>query len=632
MVLSVVPKQSSFSAAWHEESGSDLGTSLLRVVRHVQDNSSWRRSADDFHVRLYAGGSAASGLTHEQGHITDYRSASTPDNVCRMATDTLTAKIAKHRPLPVVLASRGNWAQQKRAKKMTQFIEGAFYALKVFEKHARGIVRDAGVFSRGLLKIVRRGKRPYAERTDPREVFVDEWDARYGDPRNLYQVRTFDAGVLCSMFPKHREAIRDAVGKLVDRSKDDLTFATTTVERVDVIEAWHLCDNEEAHEEKEDHACTGRHVIAVDGAVLVDEPWDLPYFPFAVLRYNDPISGWYGQGLVEQLEGYQAQLNIANNKLAEMYRMSGVGVWAPPGNFESEYRNGVGTLYRSPTEPRVVHLDLVNEHMRARPHELTSSALSATGLSQMSVMSQKPAGVQSGIALQTMDDVETERFIVFGRAYEAWCLDVARMLIDIAKSIAAEFGEYDVKVPMRGGILDLRWSDVEVDGYELTVFSTSILPQQPGARLEKLLQLFNTGVWGRDIFMREFESLDIQGEMDLQISDMLVIDEMLDSMLEAEPENDVQANETRPQGVYLMVEPFQNVDWAMRRAQMKYNDAKMKRAPEWNLQMLRDFVLDCQGVLASQAANASQTAPAPGAAPSAALAPNPPPDPMQVAA
>jgi hypothetical protein len=176
---------------------------------------------------------------------------------------------------------------------------------------------------------------------------------------------------------------------------------------------------------------------------------------------------------------------------------------------------------------------------------------------------------------------------------------------------------------MRGGLLDLKWKDVEIDGYELKVFSTSVLPQQPAARLEKLLQLFNTGVWGRDIFMREFESLDIQGEMDLQISDMLVIDEMLDSMLEAdEPENDNAGS--RPEGVYQMVEPFQNVEWAMKRAQMKYNDAKLKRAPEWNLQMLRDFVLDCQGMLKAQAAAAQTNASPAGAAP-AALTPNTPP-------
>jgi hypothetical protein len=76
-----------------------------------------------------------------------------PYNIARSATDTLVAKIAQHRPLPQVLTQKGNWRQQKRAKKLTQFIEGEFYRQRFFETHARKFIRDALVFGRGILHL-----------------------------------------------------------------------------------------------------------------------------------------------------------------------------------------------------------------------------------------------------------------------------------------------------------------------------------------------------------------------------------------------------------------------------------------------------------------------------------------------
>src|SRR5204862_710780 len=89
----------------------------------------------------------------------EYGPATLPYNVCRGAVDTLQAKIAKHRPLPQCLTQRGNWKVQKRAKKMTQFLEGEFYRQRIYERHAAMIVRDALIFGRGCLMVWTEGRR-----------------------------------------------------------------------------------------------------------------------------------------------------------------------------------------------------------------------------------------------------------------------------------------------------------------------------------------------------------------------------------------------------------------------------------------------------------------------------------------
>lgn len=605
------------NSRWYDEPKGDAHGILVGVFRTIRDEAAWRVDADEYHAGLYCAtdrpgirGSSRRGYTYEP--------ASLPYNVCRAATDTLLSKTAQHRPLPEVLTQRGSWKNQKRARKMTQFLEGEFYRQRFFEKLWAPFIRDALIFGRGALKIWTEGDQIRTERAHPWELFVDDFDARYGEPRNLYQVRSIDRGVALQLFAKTESGgwkgrIRDAImtAGAIDVGGDDFwSREGSTVDRIDVIEAWHLPSAKDAGD--------GRHVIAVQGATLVDEPWEADYFPFVVLAYNPALEGFWGHGLVEQIEGYQYEINLASEKSSEQHRMSGVGVLVPDGAgiHDTELRNGITIMRHKPGGvPQVFQMDLVNEHTRQRPRELTQDALNDSGLSQMSVQSQKPAGIQSGIALQTLDDVESQRFMVFGRACEAACVEAARRYIDCAKAIASKFGDMRVSVPMKGGMLDMSWNDVYVDGVEIRVFPTSLLPQQLGARLEKLKDLWNTGLIDRATFLRHLDAPDMQAELDLETADRLVVDEMIERMLDAE--------ESEGDAAYFAPSAYQDLGWAAKRAQQKLNRALLDGAEEYNLDLLRRFIKHADQLM--KAAQPPPAAPGPGLAPPAP-ATAPPPD------
>lgn len=616
----------SADARWPAQPKGEAHAALIAVFQTVRDESSWRIDADELHLGFYKQ-SERYGVRGGSLRNHSYEQATLPHNVCRGAVDTLQSKIAKHRPLPQCLTQRGSWTNQKRARKMTQFLEGEFYRQRIYERHAPMIVRDALIFGRGHLRIWVEGRRIKAERLFPWEVFEDEWDARYGSPRNRYYARSMDRGVALEAFARTEgggwsKAIREAIesaGRFGDRLEAD-SGASSTVDRIDVVEAFHLCDDPDAHcdyqeskrpdsdvaedEDTDDagtgetrgrgprprkHTCTGRHIVITTAGTLIDEPWEYDYFPDVTLSYNEAVTGSKGTGLVEQLEGYQYQINEASERLTEQYRLSGVHV-AVPDNAKISYqdiRNGIHVLGHGPGGvPQVLQMDLVNEHMRARPRELREDALNDAGLSELSVQSEKPAGITAAIALQTLDDIETERFMMFGRAYESWNLDLARRFIDCAKLIAETQGDHAVSVPMKGGLLPLKWSDVSVDGIEIRVFPTSLLPQQLSARLEKLTMLWQSQLIDRATFLRHLDAPDMQAEIDLETADKLVIDEMLERMLDAEEDEGDRA--------YMPPTAYQPFDWAARRAQQKYNRALLDGAPEFNLDMLQRFMKQCQ--------------------------------------
>lgn len=621
--------QTPTSARWETEAKDQVHVTLAAVFRTVRDETAWRVDADEYHAGLYCS-SDRPGIRGASRRGYEYGPSTLPYNVCRSATDTLTAKIAKHRPLPQVLTQRGSWRNQKRARKQTQFLEGEFYRQRVYEKHAPRIVRDAGIFGRGALKIWTEGKSIRTERTHVWELYVDEWDARYGDPRNLYHCRSMDKGVLLERFGRTeaggvRKSIKDALdsaGRLafIDDRWDDR--GGMTVDRVDIIEAWHLPSGEDAKD--------GRHVVVVEGATLLDEPWEYSYFPFAVLNYSDPVVGWQGHGLIEQAEGYQYEINLASEKSSEQHQMSGVGILVPDNAkiHDQQIRNGITQIHhKAGGQPSVFQMDLVNEHTRQRPRELTQDALNDMGMSQMSVQSSKPAGVTAAIALQTLDDIETERFMLFGRAYEAWNLEVARQFIDCAKAIAAKYGDMAVSVPMKGGMVDLSWNDVVVEGAELKIQPTSLLPQQLGARLEKLKDMWNTGLLDRAAFLRHLDAPDLQAELDLETADQLLVDEILEAMGEAEEDEGEAAY--RPPSAYQQLEdPAQpgKPGWALKRCQQRLNRGLLDGMPEFNADLLRRYLKDGGDLLAKMRpppppvpAAPPGIVPPPGAAP-------PPPD------
>jgi hypothetical protein len=617
---------------WEDEPKGDVHAAVAAVFRVIREESSWRIDADETHAGFYAM-SDRPGVRGGSYRNYEYAPATLPYNVCRRAADTLTSKIGKHRPLPQCLTQRGSWTNQKRARKMTQFLEGEFYRQRIYERHAPRIIRDALVFGRGVLKVWTEADKIRTERAHPWELFVDEWDARYGDPRNLYHCRTMDRGVAIALFaktasgatsPKIRQALETA-GRfsLTGESFDDRTGST--VDRVDIIEAWHLPTSEGAKD--------GRHVIICEGATLVDEPWEHSYFPFAILTYNEALSGYWGHGLVEQIEGYQYDIALSAEKSSDQSRLSGVGILVPDNAkiYDQQIRNGITQIHhRSGGKPEVFDMDLVNEHLLQRPRMLTEDALNETGLSAMSVQSEKPQGVTAAIALQTLDDIETERFMVFGRAYESWNLEVARLLIDCAKTIAEEYGDHAVSVPMKGGLLDLNWNDVYVDGVEIRVFPTSLLPQQLSARLEKLTNLWNNQVIDRATFLRLLDAADLQAELDLETADKLVIDEMLERMSEAE--------EDEGEAAFMPPSAYQDLKWGARRAQQKLNRGIIDGMPEFNQEMLRRFVKESDEQIKTLAAEAAQQAalaasqPGAGPGPAAAAPMTPGPAPMASAA
>lgn len=595
---------------------------VFDIVRAVSNKTRIRREMDLYHACLYDD-SELTGLGPSSWQDLEYQPSKLAFNVVRQTVDTLSAKIAKNQPLPMPITSGGNYGQRRRAEKMGKAIKGQFELSGVW-RSSPTIARDCALFGTGIAHNYRVGKTIYHERVLPWEIVVDPRDAMYGKPRTMYLRRWVDRFVLAERFPEFHEYIMTADAK--DIHSYDLGYDDTS-DLVLVIEAWHLPsksledsdpdyetdaqpdehtyhdqpaprmdpDNPSESDGPQRPAHDGCHSIMISNATLIKEPWRRQYFPFSVLRMSEPLVGWHGTGLAKQLTGLQYTINDTAAVVQEAHALSGGYILVESGsNVDTgKLDNGRGTILKYNgtrpdwINPQPVHPDTWNFVLGLIP-----KAFEMTGVSQLSAQSQKPAGIESAIALNTFNDIETERFALFAKQYEEYHIDVAWQFFDLWEEIVEEFGNATIRVNSKDRGLrflsDIDFGEIRMDRHEfvLDVFPTSLLSKKPAARIQELESFINAGWITREDAMMLLDMPDLERAGNLVLSATRIIEQIIDRILDApDPYAD---------GVYTYPEPAFNLKLCIAKGLQMYLDAKLDGAPEENLLLVMQFIADAK--------------------------------------
>lgn len=569
---------------WKLDEESAASTCWVKA-EEVREQSNFRRTMDELHAHLYSGAASLFGKLDQDS---EYDPAQLPFNVVRNGSDTLVAMLSKNRPLPTIITSRGNYKQQKAAKLMSTAIEGEFARNKFWRVRPQ-VLRDACVFGTGCLRVDRVGDRIVYERVLPMELLVDRADGLYGTPRSLYRFSLVDRFVALERFAGDDETKRAAILDAdAPTSGEDVPFwVSENEDRILILEAWHLPSKKGGSD--------GRHMIVCGGVALVDEGWKRERFPFAFLRKNDPLIGFFGHGLAEEMAGFQLEINVLADKVQQSHHLLGGAHWMVGQGSEivdSHITNGVGNIVKfKGQQPTVYTPQPVNAETYQYLQDLGSFALNYSGISQMSAQSQKPAGIVAAKALQVLDDIETQRFMVFARADEDFCVDVSTMTLELMEEISSEIPDYTVRVAKdRKQMLAIKWSEVRLDdnAYVIQVFPTSMLAKTPAARLQQVQDLYQAKVIDRAMFLKLLDAPDLDAEMDLDAAARKLADEQIEVILEAETFK-------MPPGC----EPtkYQDLVYARSRAQANLNDAQMDGLENWKQRLLQAYIDKCSALL-----------------------------------
>lgn len=559
---------------WWEQDDEALGwKDVLAYVRGVEMSQSYQHELNIRNARLYTNADMLGiDWTLTEKSPTRKRISRVVENVIQSVCDTATAIIAKNRPRAAFVTDGANWALQRRAMLLEKFTEGQFSLVKIYEEAVK-VFRDAIVFGTGALKIYPEKNKIRAERVLIDEILVDEREARAARPRQLHQRKMVNREVLKAMFPEKADAIEMATTSTANQNYRNAQ-STTDPDNIWVVESWHLPSGKG----KDD----GKHAICIEGVTLLWEGWDKDDFPFVFYRWSEPLAGFYGQGLAEQLTGIQLRINKINNfiqRCQDLIAVPRIFVDVSSKQLQLQINNEVGAIIPYRGKPPVfLTPQAVGSEIYSYKEQLKNSAYELAGISQMSASSVKPVGLESAVALREYNDIETQRFAIQAQCYENMFLEIAYRFVDIARDLYAS-GGFDMESVWNTNnyVKKINWSEVDMDetAYVMQVEAASILSRTPAGRMQQVIEMAQAGLIDKDEARALLQHPDLKSSADLYNAMLRDIDYTIEQLEDGE---------------YPPPEPFQNLALGQARVQMAYLKAKMDGAPEDILTNMRNWI------------------------------------------
>lgn len=551
---------------WWKKSNDELADSLFSICGYLDGQQEYVFNDNLRNAKLY-GNLDILGLNAYQYTPTlqnQMPQARLTYNVIKSVIDTACNKISKNKPRPYFLTSGGDWGKQQLAKKMQAFSDALFYVTDFYDLGVQ-CFRDGCIFDTGgFIKIFRENDEVKAERVLSQELKFDDVEAFYGVYRNLYQTKVMNREVLLEMFPSKKNLILNAPEVEVK-----IGGSQSIGDHVSVVEAWHL------------NGKNGRHSIAVQNGVLSNEEWKRDYFPFVSFQWTRPLLGARGQSLASELTGIQVEINRTLKTIQQIMRLVVPKLFVEKSSkvVYSHLNNEIGGIIEfTGTKPQYDFLQQVPPDLIRHLQELYQRAYELAGISQLAAQSQKPSGLDSGKALREFNDIESERFVLKGMDYEKLYLNATKQMLRIVQDIAKDEGSFKLKAKMGKGFEEIDWKEINLDEeeYQIHSYPTSFLSQTPAGRLQDVTELVQAGYIEQQDGMRllNFPDLESHSSLATAASDdiMMIIDQMLEK------------------GIYQSPEPYEDLAYGIQKVRSAYLRAKVNKAPEEKLELLRRWI------------------------------------------
>jgi hypothetical protein len=581
---------------WKAATKEERGAQAIATAAYIRDSQISRNRQAALFARMYSNaplmGAYGSQLKRPSMATT---TADRPTfNLIQSCVDTLVSRITQSRPRPVFLTDGSDYKQRNLAKQLNQFLNGELYQTKAHDL-GRIVLRDAEVLGTGCIKVLERNNRVALERVLLTELLVDNNDALYGTPRTLYQIALIDRDVLEEEFPKERGKVLTAE----EASPNDggAGDSSSSADQVLVVEAWHLPSGPDAKD--------GRHTISCSSGVLHDEEYTKPSFPFVFMHFSPRMTGFWGQGLAEQLFGTQVEINkllITISRAINLVGVPRVLVENSSKIVKAHVNDQIGAIltYRG-VKPEFINAMSNHPELYQQLQRLIDYGFQQSGVSQMSSSSQKPAGLNSGKAIREFENIQSDRFATLSEDYDNMFIELGYKIIDQARDIAMRDGKYLTVYPNKDGTkeIDLPAADQLEDSFVIQCFSSSSLPRDPAGRLATITEYIQAGFIDLKEGRRLLDFPDIQQNERLENASEERIFKALDKIVD--------------DGEYTAPDPFMDLALAAKLSNQYYNLYATAKLEEERAQMLRTF--NSQAISLQQAA-----APAPGMAPQGQLA------------
>lgn len=418
------------------------------------------------------------------------------ENVIRSCVDTLTSKIACQKVRPFFNSVNGSWKDFELCTQAQQFFDILFDEYNVNDIVTIAF-KDACIFERGTIFISNSG----IERMLPWTVYTNPAEDSYNKNTELLWE--------CKKYPKALLPFD------IKTSQDLVTYTRYWNTKEKLFYVWIPEANYNSVElyEKE--------------------------LPFVQIYYNKPLFGSSCSSVVDVLFGIQDQIdNLIKTCAIAAKRNMPKTYWVPEGTDvkAGSLNNEVGQVipYRPIPGGSGVPIicdeqRIIDPQYRELIEKYKQDAYELVGISQLSATSQKPQGLNSGIALSTMENIESDRF-------ETQLNQVIRCYVDIAKKCINILDSKELILPQEKTRAMLNWEDLigAAKSFNIQFSAAESLSKDPSTKLQQLQSLAQAGIIPQSHIAKYLELPDIESAYNITTNSLNAVMSLIKETIEGD--------------------------------------------------------------------------------------------------
>lgn len=383
-------------------------------------------------------------------------------NVIKSVIDTIVSKLSNQRVRPYFNPVNGTYKTNQVVRNIQTYFDQV-YDFQGVHKKISAAFRQAAIFGCGYLFV-----NPFTNEIEqPPTWTVSVLDSEYAFTKPTKMMIKY------SYFPTL------SINKLTSKKIEvDNNYCTAQI----------YIDTEEKIAE-----------LYLNGRVVDSKKYIAEELPLVYLHYNPTMTGNKTISLVEELDGIQTQIDIINAKISTAMQLNPANttyVMEGSNLKSSDVNNRVGNVYQLRMPAGMSQLPVHN--VTPPPIDpawlnlldyYVNKAYDIVGVSQLSAMSKKPSGLDSGVALQTMEDIESDRFECQVQNYINSYVDLAKILIDVLP-------EDEQILPDSYNTIGLTWKDVKKQNtlFKIQYSAATALSKDPSEKLKQIMQMTQVGL------------------------------------------------------------------------------------------------------------------------------------------
>ena len=383
-------------------------------------------------------------------------------NIIKSCVDSVVNSIVTAKPRPFINTIKGSFKTIEIARQLQIFYDYYFGEQDLYNKNVIAL-RDACLFDRGYV---------YIDEITLEASNISPWNV-YTDPNEKEKKQAYIIFNNTTI-----ESLPEYVEKELTKSELNLNHIT-----------YGVYYNSKYHTK----------ALTVNGSVRKIYNYEADTVPIKYITYTPTIVGDHCLSIADMLLGLQKEINIISKTIALaakknpaqtilLQNASNIAV--------GELNNEIGNIIQFNSENNgsgnpvnVLTPSFISEQYEAIRDKDIQRAYELVGKSQTSASGRKEVGIESGVAIATLADLQSERFQVLLGSFIDLFTQEAKLVAEIGMKNAT------IITPSRYE-LKLTWDEVREDYSKMRIefSSADALSKDPSEKLKQLQSLAQAGI------------------------------------------------------------------------------------------------------------------------------------------